>query len=64
MNRFLEPAFFAGNEANDDLNRHSIKFGPPPRTLPMPDRPGRAERPHRLLAASSSNPSSLNSSAS
>src|ERR1700694_1836268 len=63
VNRFLEPAFFAGNEANDDLNRHSIKFGPP--APPSDAGPaGRAERPDRLLAASSSSPSSPNSSAS
>jgi len=47
VNRFLEPAFFAGNEANDDLNRHSIKFGAAPRPLPMPDRP---DAPNGLIA--------------
>jgi hypothetical protein len=51
VNRFLEPAFFAGNEANDDLNRLSIKFGPP-RTLPMPDGLNVASHLCRAAAAS------------
>lgn len=35
LNRYLEPAFFAGNEANDDINRLSIRLGPP-NIIPMP----------------------------
>lgn len=46
VNRFLEPAFFAGNEAQDDVNRLSVKFGPP-RTIPMPGRP---DAPNGLIA--------------
>jgi Superinfection immunity protein len=39
INRYLEPAFFAGNEANDDINRLSIKFGTPT-TMPLPPSAG------------------------
>jgi hypothetical protein len=46
VNRFLEPAFFAGNEAQDDVNRLSVKFGPP-RTIPIPGRP---DAPNGLIA--------------
>ena len=35
INRYLEPAFFAGNEASDDINRLAVKFGPA-RTVPIP----------------------------
>jgi hypothetical protein len=38
VNRYLEPAFFAGNEANDDINRLSSKFGAP-RIISMPRQP-------------------------
>lgn len=38
VNRYLEPAFFAGNEANDDINRLSLKFGTP-RIMSMPRQP-------------------------
>jgi hypothetical protein len=38
VNRYLEPAFFAGNEANDDINRLSLKFGTP-RIISMPRQP-------------------------
>lgn len=38
VNRYLEPAFFAGSEANDDINRLSLKFGTP-RIIPMPRQP-------------------------
>ncbi|MGM4907182.1 superinfection immunity protein [Tardiphaga sp. 866_E4_N2_1] len=46
VNRYLEPALFAGNEAQDDVNRLSIKFGPP-RTISMPGRP---DAPNGLIA--------------
>ena len=29
INRYLEPAFFSGNEANEDVSRLSVKFGAP-----------------------------------
>ena len=35
-NRFLEPAFFNGNEANEDIERRSKSYGTPRRILPMP----------------------------
>lgn len=35
INRYLEPAFFAGNEASDDINRLAVKFGPA-RIVPIP----------------------------
>ena len=38
VNRYLEPAFFAGNEASDDINRLSLKFGTP-RIISMPRQP-------------------------
>lgn len=38
INRYLEPAFFAGSEANDDINRLSLKFGTP-RIISMPRQP-------------------------
>lgn len=38
VNRYLEPAFFAGNEANDDINRLSLKFGTP-RIISIPRQP-------------------------
>jgi hypothetical protein len=46
VNRFLEPAFFSGTEANDDINRLSIKFGAP-RTIPTPSR---ADAPSGFIA--------------
>lgn len=36
INRFLEPAWFSGNEANDDINGRSKKYGAPTRIIPMP----------------------------
>ena len=36
VNRFLEPAWFSGNEANEDINRLSKKYGQPTRIIPMP----------------------------
>jgi hypothetical protein len=36
VNRYLEPAWFSGNEASDDINRLSKKYGAPTRTIPMP----------------------------
>lgn len=38
INRYLEPAFFAGNEASDDINRLSVKFGTP-HIISMPKQP-------------------------
>jgi hypothetical protein len=38
VNRFLEPAWFSGNEANDDISSLSKKFGAPTRVIPMPRR--------------------------
>ncbi|WP_334445936.1 hypothetical protein [Bradyrhizobium sp. AZCC 1610] len=38
VNRYLEPAFFAGSEANDDINRLSLKFGTA-RIISMPRQP-------------------------
>jgi hypothetical protein len=35
VNKYLEPAFFAGTEANDDINRLAAKFGTP-RIISMP----------------------------
>ena len=39
MYRFLDPAFLAGNEANDVVSRLSIKFGPPALSPELPDAP-------------------------
>ena len=36
INRYLEPAWFAANEANDDVNSRSRKLGAPSRIIPMP----------------------------
>jgi putative oligomerization/nucleic acid binding protein len=36
VNRYLEPAWFAANEASDDINGRSKKYGAPTRFLPMP----------------------------
>lgn len=36
INRYLEPAWFSGNEANDDINGRSKKYGTPSRIIPMP----------------------------
>jgi hypothetical protein len=36
INRFLEPAWFSGNEASDDINGRSKKYGAPTRVVPMP----------------------------
>jgi hypothetical protein len=36
VNRYLEPAWFSGNEANNDINSRSKKFGAPARIIPMP----------------------------
>lgn len=36
INRYLEPAWFAANEANDDINSRSKKYGAPSRIIPMP----------------------------
>jgi hypothetical protein len=36
INRFLEPAWFSGNEADDDINARSKKYGAPSRIIPMP----------------------------
>jgi tetratricopeptide (TPR) repeat protein len=36
VNRFLEPAFFNGNEANEDIERRSKTYGTPRRVLPIP----------------------------
>ena len=36
VNRFLLPAWFSGNEANDDISRLSKKYGAPTRIISMP----------------------------
>jgi hypothetical protein len=36
INRYLEPAWFSGNEANEDIGRLSKKFGAPSRIIPIP----------------------------
>jgi uncharacterized protein len=46
VNRFLEPAFFAGNEAMDDVRRLGTKFGEP-RFVTAPSVPG---APRTLMA--------------
>ena len=38
INRYLEPAWFSGNEANDDINIRSKRYGAPSRVIPMPQR--------------------------
>lgn len=40
VNRYLEPAWFAGNEANEDISRLTRKYGLPPHVIPLPQRPG------------------------
>lgn len=47
INRYLEPAFFSGNEANDDINRLASKFGPP-RVIQMPRQP---DIPNGIIAS-------------
>jgi hypothetical protein len=36
VNRYQEPAFFAANEADDDIQQYSRKLGEPPRITRMP----------------------------
>jgi hypothetical protein len=36
INRYLEPAWFSVNEANDDISARSKKYGAPTRIIPMP----------------------------
>lgn len=36
INRFLEPAFFDGDEANKDVEGRTKRFGKPARVIPMP----------------------------
>jgi hypothetical protein len=36
VNRYLEPAWFSANEANDDINARSKRYGAPSRIIPMP----------------------------
>lgn len=40
INRYLEPAWFTGNEASEDINRLSKKYGPPARVIPIPQLDG------------------------
>jgi len=47
VNRFLEPAWFSGSEANDDINRLSKKYGAPTRVIPMP---GQSSVPNGMIA--------------
>jgi uncharacterized protein len=47
VNRFLEPAFFAGNEAMDDVRRLTTKFGQPRYVTP----PFVAGAPRTLMAS-------------
>ena len=43
MNRYQEPAFWAPNEVNEDIEGYSLKFGEQPRIITMPRRPGLPE---------------------
>ena len=36
VNRYLEPAWFSANEATDDINARSKRYGAPSRIIPMP----------------------------
>lgn len=36
INHYLEPAWFSGNEANDDIKSRTKKLGAPARIIPMP----------------------------
>jgi hypothetical protein len=40
ISRSLEPAFFTGNEASEEIERLSRKHGAPPRIIPMPQNSG------------------------
>jgi hypothetical protein len=40
VSRSLEPAFFTGNEANEEIDRLSKKHGAAPQIVPMPQRSG------------------------
>jgi hypothetical protein len=40
VNRTLEPAFFSGAEATEEIDRLSRRHGSPPRIIPMPQRSG------------------------
>lgn len=40
VNRFLEPAWFSANEAEDDINSRSKRYGAPSRIIPMPSQSG------------------------
>jgi hypothetical protein len=40
VNRFLEPAWFSGNEANEDIARLAKKYGAQPNVMAMPQREG------------------------
>ena len=42
-NRYQEPAFWAPNEVNEDIESYSLKFGEQPRIITMPRRPGLPE---------------------
>jgi hypothetical protein len=40
VNRYLEPAWFAANEANEDISRLTRKYGLQPYIIPLPQKPG------------------------
>jgi hypothetical protein len=40
VNRYQEPAYWAANEVNDDIQRYSRKIGEEPHIVQMPVRPG------------------------
>ena len=48
VNRYQEPAFFGGSEADDDIQRYSHKIGETPRITKMPYRAG---FPNGILAS-------------
>lgn len=48
VNRYLEPAFFTGNEAAEEIDRLSKKHGAPPRVIPMPQN---SKTPYGAIAA-------------
>jgi hypothetical protein len=47
INRFLEPAFFDGNEAQADIDARTKRFGSSPRLIPMPSN---SEVPNGMIA--------------
>jgi tetratricopeptide (TPR) repeat protein len=47
VNRSQEPAFFAPNEADEDIQQYSSKIGEPPQIIQLPPQPG---MPNGILA--------------